>query len=394
MRKLVFIATYFVTGCAIHGPKLTPVSHLAYNEAVQVSEQRELLLNLVRLRYNDAPQFLAISSISSQLRFGASASLGGVFGKDAGDATDLVAPSGTVDYSESPTVTFSPMRGEEFTKRLVTPVKLDSLMLLTRYGWSLERTLPMFVEELNGTVNWLPRDRASADDQLSAARFTGLSKLFASLNDLGLVEFGCKDQYASTGQIIDAEKVRASDLLAAHAQGFRFERQSETGPYELQVRARQCSLRITPSGLADTQVQLMLAQMRLKPGLGEYDLDTESAARGLPTDTLHIRTRSVLGVMAYVAHGIGVPRAVRGQDFPVASINGGYASPVPLAVRNSPTEPADSFIAVQYRGHWFYVENGDLESRRTLGVLASLMRLEITAGGATEIPVLTIPVAR
>src|SRR5690606_3109242 len=121
-----------VSACALQGPRLTPVSHLAYNEAVQISERRELLLNLVRLRYNDAPEFLAINSIASQMQFDAVAALAGSFGDDGGGVR-LAAPGAAAGYSESPTITFSPLRGEEFTQRLVAPVELDSLYLLTRY---------------------------------------------------------------------------------------------------------------------------------------------------------------------------------------------------------------------------------------------------------------------
>ena len=76
------------------------------------------------------------------------------------------------------------------------------------------------------------------------------------------------------------------------------------------------------------------------------------------------------------------------------------ASPLPkgihalVDVRNSRAEPADAFIAVPYRGRWFYIANSDLESRRTLGVLMSLIRLEIGAGTAQNLPVLTLPVGR
>ena len=76
MRVLLLVLLAAPSGCALRGPALTPTSHLAYNEAVQQSEQRELLLNLVRLRYLEAPEFLAISSISSQMQFDARASLG------------------------------------------------------------------------------------------------------------------------------------------------------------------------------------------------------------------------------------------------------------------------------------------------------------------------------
>src|SRR5690606_6120808 len=103
--------------CRLHGPRLKPVSHLANHEAVQTSEQRELLLNLVRLRHTDTPEFLAIDSIATQMQFDAAASLGASFGDDRDGGVRLTAPSAAAAYSESPTVTFSPLRDEAFTRR-------------------------------------------------------------------------------------------------------------------------------------------------------------------------------------------------------------------------------------------------------------------------------------
>src|SRR5690606_24849809 len=120
--------------------------------------------------YNDSPAFLAINSIASQMQFDAVASLAGSFGDDGGTVR-LAAPGAAAGYSESPTITFSPLRGEEFTRRLVAPVGLDSLYLLTRYGWSLERTLRLVVDEVNGIRNAVPRETATAQDVESLERF-------------------------------------------------------------------------------------------------------------------------------------------------------------------------------------------------------------------------------
>src|SRR5690606_33334723 len=177
------------------GPRLTPVSHLAYNEAVQISERRELLLNLVRLRYNDAPEFLAISSIASQMQFGAGASLAGSFGDDGGTVR-LAAPGAAVGYSESPTITFSPLRGEEFTRRLVAPVELDSLYLLTRYGWSLERTLRLMVAEVNGIRNAVPREAATAQDVDSLERFGEFARVMQSLHERHIIELDVVERWS------------------------------------------------------------------------------------------------------------------------------------------------------------------------------------------------------
>lgn len=57
------------------------------------------------------------------MQFDAAASLSGSFGDDGQDRVRLAAPGAAAAYSESPTVTFSPLRDEEFHRRLVVPVE-------------------------------------------------------------------------------------------------------------------------------------------------------------------------------------------------------------------------------------------------------------------------------
>jgi hypothetical protein len=56
--------------------------------------------------------------------------------------------------------------------------------------------------------------------------------------------------------------------------------------------------------------------------------------------------------------------------------------------------PAHAGLAVPYKGHWFYIEEDDISSKQTIGVLNSLVRLKIKAAGAQNIPVLTLPVGQ
>jgi hypothetical protein len=67
-----------------------------------------LASGLVRLRYTEAPEFLAISGISTQMSFDAGASIGGEFGEAGGDDLAFVSPGASLGYSESPTITFVP----------------------------------------------------------------------------------------------------------------------------------------------------------------------------------------------------------------------------------------------------------------------------------------------
>ncbi len=55
--------TALALGCAdTRGPKLIVNSHLDYNRAVSQVLEEELLLNIVRRRYMEAPQFLLMQS--------------------------------------------------------------------------------------------------------------------------------------------------------------------------------------------------------------------------------------------------------------------------------------------------------------------------------------------
>ena len=67
--------------CSI-GPHALKSTHLEYNKAVRISEGEQFLLNLVRLKYYEPPQFMTVSGILAQFSFNTAIS-GGV-GEDRG----------------------------------------------------------------------------------------------------------------------------------------------------------------------------------------------------------------------------------------------------------------------------------------------------------------------
>lgn len=97
-----------------------------------------MLLNLVRLKYRDTPFFLQVSSVSTQYSFSGDASIG-VAVPDGGN--NLYSGGLGVSYSEAPTVSYAPLQGDEFVERLLSPVSLEALTLLTGSGWSVERVM-------------------------------------------------------------------------------------------------------------------------------------------------------------------------------------------------------------------------------------------------------------
>jgi len=144
-----------ITGCSV-GPQLLQGVYLSYNDRVRATADEELLLNIVRLRYLDTIEFLAINSISAQASF--NVSLGAEIAPTNADST-LVIPE--LHYSDRPTFSFSPQRGVQFAKRLVEPIKIDTLAYLAASDWPIKILMQLLVKEINGIVNESHGDIAS-----------------------------------------------------------------------------------------------------------------------------------------------------------------------------------------------------------------------------------------
>ena len=52
--------------------------------------------------------------------------------------------------------------------------------------------------------------------------------------------------------------------------------------------------------------------------------------------------------------------------------------------------PTSAFVAVPYEGQWYWIDDGDLESKRMLTLLMIFFSLSEGAGG-TGAPIVTVP---
>ncbi|MEM1245931.1 MAG: hypothetical protein AAGK22_06140 [Acidobacteriota bacterium] len=372
-----------LAGCSLQGPGVLRTSRMAYNEAVQESEQRELLLNLVRLRYAEAPEFLAVSSISTQMRFDAGAAVG-VEASEGGPGR--LTSGANVGYSESPTVTFVPRRDEAFTRQLVAPVELETLFLLTRSGWGLDRVLLLIADQMNGLSNRVTRE-AQGDDTTALQRFREATALLRRLEIEGLVRVEARPRRVPVSEAIASDRIGVSDHLAAAREGLRLEERVEGG-VTLVDEQTHFVLRFSKATWRRDEVTRLARSLGLEPGLPSYEIDIGSTEK--EAGALLLTTRSVLGVLAYLSHAVAVPdedadRVSRTpSDETVHEI-------LDIRVASQPVE--DAFLSVPHRGRWFYIDDRDLESKRTLGLLTSLLRLSLGAGGAQNVPLLTLPVS-
>jgi hypothetical protein len=359
---LVLLAT---AGCTTLGPRVLQGERGTYNLALQASTDEQMLLNLVRLKYRDTPMFLDVSGIATQFAVSASAQAGADL---QANANDLFSLGLGLAYTTQPTVTYTPLQGEDFSQRLLAPLSLDRLMLLYRSGWPLKPLLRLAVQRLNQVKNapraGVPTLRRRVPDYREFARVLDL--------------------------IGELERQDALDIVY------------ESPPEG--ERPGRLVLRIAPEARDLPAVRELTQLLRLVPGRTRYPLvyahQVDEDVGTAELDHLRVETRSFLGMLFFLAEAIDVPepdvqagRVAITRDETGAPFDWRLATGDVLRIRAASTRPSGAVIAVRYRGSWFYVDDADLMATSTFALLVQLFALQ---AGKTErlLPILTLPIGR
>jgi len=155
---------------------------MAYNKSVQQSMDSQLLMNIVRLRYRDTPTFLQIGVMSSayELKRNVSAELKVSEGGGSG-APMVFTPKAGVDFIEKPTTTYQQLRGDNFVKELLSPIKMSTIAILQTSGWRIDRILRCCVQKMNGIQNARTASSPTPEIMPEYREFLELCRLFREL---------------------------------------------------------------------------------------------------------------------------------------------------------------------------------------------------------------------
>ena len=82
-KFILFITSIFFStqGCLNLGPSTINKNRNSYNSIIQKTNDEQLLLNLVRLKYHDTPFFMEIANVTSQHKFSTDLSAEAIFPK-------------------------------------------------------------------------------------------------------------------------------------------------------------------------------------------------------------------------------------------------------------------------------------------------------------------------
>ena len=334
---LLVISSSIFLGCTKYGPVFLQSERSQYNQAIQKTNDEQLLLNLVRLKYHDTPLFMEVHNIASQF----------TLQNDIGISTQLQAgakgiftPDASTFLEESPTISYSPLHGENFVQGVLTAISLKTIVLLFHSGWNVERIFKVCLQRIDNLKNAPSASGPTPKIAPKTGKFFKAAKYLRQLQSQGGLDL--------VYRVSDGEP----QLVIHISEAFK---NSETA----NQFARSINATI---------------------GQTSYIFGAPSVKN---KQSIDIVTRSLLGVMFYLSEAVEVPeqdivegrvtvtKTDDGEVFDWAEITGEL-----LRIHNSPNPPVDVSLLIFYRNYWFYINDSDLISKSTFSLLAQIYALQ------------------
>jgi len=333
-----------LAGCRSVGPQRVLTDRFNYAEAISRTWKDEILLNLVKLRYADVPIFLNVSSVVAQYSLEGQVSATAQFPDISG--RDAVGFGGSGRWADRPTITYVPLSGQQFTRSLLTPIQPASIVSLVQGGWSVDTVFRICVRSLNG-VRAETRMRLAAQEE--DPRFQPL---------------------------LDALR----RLQARGAIGLRVERH-ESGEVSL--------LTLPPDDDPATREDRKLVATALGLELGAREYTLTFGVNKQSNREIAMLTRSMIEIFGDLAFDVQVPPEHVADGRVGDRVRGSGVSRGAFKITSGRERPADAFAAVRYADYWFWIDNRDFGSKRSLAFLYLLISLAETGTGAV-VPGLTV----
>jgi hypothetical protein len=253
-------------------------------------------------------------------------------------------------FSNSPTVTCSPVNGAEFARMFLAPLQPEDL-----FGLLLADIPPEFVLSLGLHSIGPLRNGPTADGASDPARPPSGRPWSSSPSCRG----------ATWSPSVSSGKGHSATPT------------STSSP--------------TPAGRPADPSERRLRQLPALPSEPDaFRLVHRPGAVG--RNEIGIRTRALIEVLSQLAAGVDVPEddVADGRAYDAAGARQTGSGSLRVAVRHSSLQPRDAFVAVPYDRRWFWIDPRDLDSKRVFTFVMLLTSLA-QSSKPDQAPVITIP---
>ena len=368
-----------LTGCVTtYGARTVPNARFDYNENIVRSRDEQMLVNLVRLSKNRPTFFLDVTGVNTSYEYTGNAGAKLAVAEGAGrkitttnmnststagtGATETTESntvqrvsglpstlsselSGGVSYKETPTITYKPLQGPKFAKRLMSPIDTGLLLYLIESGRSIDRLMDCCIQRINGIsderVAKVARNWVVVEGQLKEPAgydlFSTIAKSMTAAQEKGFVWFErvhvLKD---------DDEEIPDRAFIKVDCEA------KQNGKPTTDFILDKLGLKpVCPSPWSNK------SQKKPTPKPRE-----EQSYFKLEGDDIQILPRSLIGFMrALVASPTDNWHRLCGSENSVAIQS---PEPNPILVCSSVDEPGQaSAVAARYENRWYWIPAGD-----------------------------------
>ena len=293
---------------------------------------------------------------------------------DLSSGGNIIEPNFGISYADKPTISYTPLQGEDFLKSVLSSIPLQAILVMTQSGWSVERIFGICMERMNELYNSPRASGPTPDVEPEFKKFKRMLELFRKLQVHHDMEIGPDLRLDS----------KQPDLIMLF----------ESSKLNKDVIDELSKLMENPSETdTHSQTQKKTHKTILKVKINN---DFVNSRRG----ELNVRTRSISSVMYYLSQNVNIPEEhinaglvtiTKTLDGKGVFDWGETPAGEVFKVSFSKEYPVNAFIAVPYRNYWFYIADNDLQTKSTFMLLTQLFSLQ---AGQTQYtgPTLTLPV--
>ncbi|MCA9472394.1 MAG: hypothetical protein MRJ96_15035 [Nitrospirales bacterium] len=368
---------------------------MQYDAKFSLTEANLLLLNIARSKYHFPIHFTTVPNIAASFEFRADTGFRGSFFANPTAGSDQANIYGFdigASVSERPTIFITPVQGEDFTKRLLTPMDETKFEFLVHQGVPLAMLLRIMalgiVIDNHGIQEWFPNTPSQPEHYLEfRKRVLHLASLETRNQiDLGPIEYD-RVWPKSTSDNIDPQEIEV-----AYTQGYRWaDTEQQDAVLKKRVVGRMLLANYRPSQLSNKARRALEDRaMQFPRNFILIDIHPEFPGGAYPLQGW-IKLRSFRGVLGFIAEGIDeYPEFHVNSDSRTEKVND---NPVrTLAIEETPDEREEPAFSVRFQDKYYSISSSSKWDLKAFEVLHQLFQM--TVSDVTKVPAPPITIAK
>ncbi len=386
LRVMIVGVAMVLAGCM--GPPALNRAVLGYDKVTAQLEQKILLLNIARFDNGEPVHFTTTSSIAATFDWTTTVGVGGQLEESAG--TNFFNFNLGASASENPTFSISPISGQEFTERILTPFADHAFEFFVFQGERIDRAMRLMasgirVQKPDGSFLRFIENDPARPKEYEEFRRIALHLLWLNFNRHLFV----RTLVFQETLVRDFKGIpRAEDIVNGFNKGLRW-RQKPDGNYQLTrfKRGRVVVTNYDPTALTDDERWALNERIKRKPkGFVYLDIRPGSPGGDFPIQGA-IKVRSMVQMIDFVGTGLDEAHEFDVSKDPRTGPIEHMGNPrLTLQINVTDTRPPGHTTSVKYRGQYYSVADTAWD-RNTFLALSALFQSSVGDVESVGIPI-------